>query len=115
MANEIFKVNEPAIEIVAKGSTIDKDADIVWQINTWVIRLNHILQNEYCFSDPVDTKNWEWGYESQEAAEAANEEHGKRREAVESKIKELLGITEGSYTLKRSLSEIFTVVNIKEI
>jgi hypothetical protein len=112
MANEIFKVDEPAIEIITKGSTIDEDGKNRWQINTWVIRLNHILHNEYLFSGPVDMYRWQYCYETKEEAEAVDSEHKARRTAVEDKVKELIGITEGSYVLTKNLSEIFTVVNI---
>ena len=116
MAKEIFRTNEPAIEIVTSGSFIDEDARNRWKVNTFVIRLNHILSNEYLFSNPVDTEKWEWGgYESKEEAEEENNNRAKRRESVESKVKELLGIKEGSYSLTRNLSEIFTVVNITKI
>lgn len=116
MANEIFKTNEPAIEIVTSGSFIDEDAGKRWKVNTFVIRLNHILGNEYIFSNPIDPEKWAWfGYESKEEAYAENDNRAKRRESVESKVRELLGISEGSYSLTRNVSEIFTVVNITVI
>ena len=118
MANEIFQKNEFAVEIVASGKTLDNSPSFngkAYSIDTWVIRLNHIALSEWMKSAPVNVNDWEWDYESKEAAEAAAAEHEKNLAAFEAKIKDILKITHGSAAINRNVSEIFTVVNIHEI
>ena len=114
MANEIYREEEAAVEIITHGSTIDDDPGFkgkVFTIETWTVRLNHVALNECVLSSPnfIDR----FCYESEEEYQQKKAEQECKRENVEKKIGQLLGI-DGDYTVSQNISEIFTVVQIRE-
>ena len=87
--NEIFRKDEFAIEVVAYGSTLDDDPGFhtVFQIDTWMLRVNHKALRLWSISE----------------------------EAFENQIEKELGIhTSIGVTVKQVVSEIFSVVFIHE-
>ena len=89
MTNEIFRKDEFAIEVVAHGSTLDDDPGFhtVFQIDTWMLRVNHKALRLWSISE----------------------------EDFENQIEKELGIrTSIGVTVKQVVSEIFSVVFIHE-
>ena len=117
MNNEIFTKDEFAIQTVASGTFYDDDGGFngkTYAVATYVVRLNHIAQNEWIFSSPLPGPWDEWyGTEAEYLAEV--EARKKRRSAFEHKVREALGIVVGSCSITQNVSEIFTVVNMRQL
>ena len=117
MANEIFRKDEFAIEIIAHGSTTDDDPGYqgdVYTIETWVIRFNHIAVKEWCESEPIDVAGWRWHFESKDQAKKKAEANKAERAELIGKIRKALGIEADSISITHNVSEIFTVIDIRK-
>lgn len=118
MANEIFREDRLALELIAEGSTIDNDPgydDKEYRISTCVFRMNHIGLNIWNSSEPVYWNAYD--YESREEYEAKRANHEAVRETLENGIRELLGLKnrDGGFSVSRNVAEIFTAVLIEEL
>lgn len=112
----IFNMKEFAIEEIATGDFIDVPggmSDNIYHVETKTIRLNHIALDEWFDGQIVNQpeefeKIGEWyNYRDEKMELRAN---------FENKLRHALGYDDwDSFAVTRVLSEIFTVVAIKEI
>lgn len=118
MANEIFRTNDFAIEVISKGATFDEiktsDGEEKYLISTVVFRLNHVGLNDWHFSAFRRDLEWDFGGD-REAYEAHCIRQREKREAFEKKVADLIGFTPGKLTITQNMSEIFTAVEISRI
>ena len=116
MANEIFKTNHFAIQVIASGSFLDDDPGFngkTYTVQAYTIRLNHVALNEWILSTPFNDRLC---YETQDEWMAYVDEKKAERATVEKKIADELHLdaTAGGITIEKVVSEIFTVVYIFE-
>lgn len=116
MANEIYRENKLAIEVIATGSTIDNDPSFTtpFRISTWSFRMNHIGVNRWHDSYEVYWNACE--FEDRQEYEAKKQRHEEARQQLEDEIRGLLNLTEsdGSFSITQNVSEIFTAVLIEK-
>ena len=118
---------EPTIQIIAKGSVVDTQqgwnyernqaVDESFLVETTAIRLNHAALNEWLNSTtPVCYPPADYGL-SWEAYYAKNDKCKARREALEKRIRDDLGIdmTRGSFAVNQIVAEFFAVVTMRRI
>lgn len=121
MANEIFKSNRFAIEIVSAGSFIDDDPGYrgkVYNVQTYTIRLNHVALSAWQAVNAADDKEdddtwtaWHPG-EDRRTYRAAVEQHKAEFESQIAAALQITGAGSGSFTVVQIISEIFAVVYI---
>ena len=121
MANEIFKMDRFAIEIVSAGGFLDDDPGFrgkTYSVQTYTIRLNHVALDAWraatATDDREDDETWAAWHpgEDRQTYRAAVE---KRKAEFDSQIAAALQITgasTGSFSVVQVLSEIFAVVYI---
>jgi len=111
-----FESNEFLIQLMAKGGFVDNGAgdDNSYLVEAYTIRLNHIALNAWILSE---TMNHRECYDTDQEWEAHKAEYKARREAVNKKIIEALGVDRntGSVSITQSQSEIFAVVHIRKV
>ena len=118
---------EPTIQVISKGSVVDtqpgwNDAsnqavDESFLVETIAIRLNHVALNEWLNSKtPVCYPPSDYGI-SWDEYKAKNGKCEKRREALEKRIRDDLGIdmTQGSFAVNQIVAEFFAVVTMRRI
>lgn len=114
--NEIFSKNEFAIEIIAEGSFVDVPgglSDSVYQVETKTIRLNHIALDEWDRSEIVEELE---DFETRVEYHNYIDEKMELRANFKSKLRQAMGYDDWStFVIERVLSEIFTVVAIRDI
>ena len=118
---------EPTIQIIAKGSVVDTQqgwndersqaVDESFLVETTAIRLNHVALNEWldsttsaCYPPADYGLSWE-------EYNARNDKRKTRREALEKRIRDDLGIdiTQGSFAVNQIVAEFFAVVTMRKI
>ena len=121
MANDIFRMDRFAIEIVSAGGFLDDDPGFMgktYNVQTYTIRLNHVALDAWraatATDDHEDNETWEASHpgEDRQTYRAAVE---KRKAEFDSQIAAALQITgaaTGSFSVAQILSEIFAVVYI---
>ncbi len=121
MANEIFKMDRFAIEIVSAGGFLDDDPGFrgkTYSVQTYTIRLNHVALDAWraatATDDREDDETWAAWHpgEDRQTYRAAVE---KRKAEFDSQVAAALQITgaaTGSFSVVQVLSEIFAVVYI---
>ena len=119
MANEIFKMDRFAIEIVSAGGFLDDDPGFrgkTYSVQTYTIRLNHVALDAWraatATDDREDDETWAAWHpgEDRQTYRAAVE---KRKAEFDSQVAAALQITgaaTGSFSVVQVLSEIFAVV-----
>ena len=116
MIKREFKGNEFVVQLMAKGSFADNGAggDRSYLVEAYTLRLNHIALNAWILSE---TMNHRECYDTDQEWEAHKAEYKARRNAVNEQIIEALDIdpSAGSVSITQSQSEVFTVVNIREV
>lgn len=121
MANEIFKTDRFAIEIVSAGGFLDDDPGFggkVYNVQTYTVRLNHVALAAWQAATATDDREdddtfsaWHPG-ETRQTYRAKVE---KRRVDFDAQIAAALQITgadTGSFSVVQVLSEIFAVAYI---
>lgn len=123
MANEIFKMDHFAVEIISAESFIDDDPGFrgkSYTVQTYVIRLNHVALGAWLAAtstnDSEDDETWAmWhpGVDRQSYRAAVK----KRRADFDAQIAAALQIKAdvGSFSVVCVLSEIFAVVYIPDV
>ena len=121
MANDIFRTDRFAIEIVSAGGFLDDDPGFMgktYSVQTYTIRLNHVALAAWraatATDDREDDETWSAWHpgEDRQTYRATVE---KRRAEFNSQIAAALQITgasTGSFSVVQVLSEIFAVVYI---
>lgn len=108
----IYQTDDFAIEVIAKGAFVDDDPGFLthrFLVETFVFRANHTALNEYILQ--TIATNDRYVYETEEEYQEYKREKEKNRESWEKRIAALLDIAEpSSFSVTRSLSEIFTAV-----
>ena len=118
MKAEKFESNEFAIQVIAKGAFVDSGSGggKVYLIETTTVRMNHIALNAWLLSHSLNCREC---YNTDAEWEAHKAEYEERRKAVIAKIKDALGIEidadKESVCITQSLSEVFSIVHIKDI
>ena len=117
MANEIFREDKLALEVIATGSTVDNDPGFggkEYRITTWTFRLNHIGLKAW-----IDSKPDVWSpyvYTSEGQYEELKALHESMREDLTRQIRDLLGASaNGSFSVTQNVTEIFTAVQIEKV
>lgn len=114
--NDIFDKKEFAIEIIAEGSFVDVPgglSDSVYQVETKTIRLNHIALDEWDRSEIVEELE---DFETRVEYHNYIDEKMELRANFKSKLRQAMGYDDWStFVIERVLSEIFTVVAIRDI
>ena len=117
MANEIYRENKLAIEVIATGSTIDNDPSFKtpFRISTWTFRMNHVGVNRWIDSSEIYWNAFE--FEDQQEYEAKRQKHAEARQQLEDEIRDLLKISgsDSSFSITKNVSEIFTAVMIEKV
>ena len=120
MANEIFKTDCFAIEIVSAESFLDDDPGFKkpYTVQTYMIRLNYVALAAWraatATDDREDDETWA-AWHPDEDRQTYRAAVDKRREDFDKQIAAALQITgaaTGSFSVVRVLSEIFAVVYI---
>jgi hypothetical protein len=120
MEQNNFEGNKFALQVISKGAFVDDGTGngSSYLVEVTTIRLNHIALNAWILSDCMNCREcYEDGAEGDAQWEAHKAEYKARREAWNAKIVEALGIDPeaGSVCITQSLSEVFTIVHIREI
>ena len=121
MANEIFKTDRFAIEIISAVSFLDDDPGFrgkTYSVQTYTIRLNHVALAAWraatATDDREDDETWLIWHPGEDR-QAYRAEIEKQRKAFNAQIASALQITRadsGSFSVVQVLSEIFAVVYI---
>lgn len=117
--NEIFRTNEFAIEVLAKGGFLDHDngyEDKTYEVVTYTLRLNHVALDAYWKSIATqDRLDFE---ERQEYLDYLAEKNAAKA-AFENKIAEMLDVNpdreKQSFAISQVVSEIFTAVTMQTV
>lgn len=114
--NEIYRKNDFAIQVVAKGSFLDSDPGYggkVYEVETATIRLNHVAMNEWIFAQVMNDRECydtdeEWKQYLADTKTWAGE--------FEKKIADALGFdtSMASVSISQVVSEVFGVAYIRE-
>ena len=111
MQEEVF-----ALEVIAKGAFVDKETGSgkTFLVETTIVRFNGAAMQVWQDSVMLNSRDC---YETNEEWEAHQADYAQRRKEVQSQIIAALGLREtlGSICITRSLSEVFTVVQIYDI
>jgi len=105
-----------AVEVIAKGSYEDRPFEdgTVYTVEATTIHLNHAALNEWILSETSNSRDC---YETDQKWEEHKAEYARRREGFYGDIIEALGLGmrgdfDGSISITRAQSEVFTVVRI---
>ena len=114
--NEIYRKNEFAVQVVAKGSFLDSDPGYggkVYEVETATIRLNHVAMNEWIFTQVTNDREC---YDTDEEWKQYLDEKKKRAEEFDRKIADALGFdtSVASVRVSQVVSEVFGVAYISE-
>lgn len=121
MANEIFKTDRFAIEIVSSGGFIDDDPGFrgnPYSVQTYTIRLNHVALAAFraatATDDHEDDETWAAWHpgEDRKTYRIAVEKRKAEFDAQIANALQITGAATGSFSVVRVLSEIFSVVYI---
>ncbi|MGD9567500.1 MAG: hypothetical protein AB7V48_04160 [Sedimentibacter sp.] len=119
MNTKEFERNIFAVQLISKGSYVDDVNDGVdsgksYLIETYVIRLNPTALNDWILSEMMNSRDV---YDSNEEWEAHKVKYKNRRNTVNNKIINSLGLNEvsGGICITQSQSEVFTVVHVREL
>lgn len=112
-----------AVEVIARGAYIDQPyggEDECFIINTITIRLNHVALNEWILSQMLNVREcYEAGEKGDREWEEHKAEYKRRGEEWKAKVLAALDIKaepeQESITITQALSEVFTIVRIREI
>lgn len=121
MANEIFKTDRFAIEIISCGEFLDDDPGFMgktYTVQTYTIRLNHVALDAWQAATTTDDREddetwaaWHPG-EDRQTYQAAVEKRKAEFDAQIAAALQITGAATGSFSVVRVLSEIFAVVYI---
>ncbi len=112
-AKQDFKV-----EVLSRGSCIDRDGGKVFQIDTFTLRLNHVALNEYLLSEMMNSRKC---YSNDELGMALWRDHRikmvARRKTWKAKMLEALriGPSDSSMVIKQIQAEFFGAVWIRDV
>ena len=121
MANEIFKTDRFAIEIVSSGGFLDDDPGFrgkTYSVQTYTIRLNHVAlaawQAATATDDREDDETWAAWHpgEDRQTYRAAVEKRKAEFDAQIAAALQITGAVTGSFSGAQVLSDIFAVVYI---
>lgn len=107
-----------ALQVISKGSFVDRDSESAYLIEVTTIRLNPEALNKWILSECMNVREC---YEDGLAGDAEwtehKEEYAERRKDWQDRIINILGInaSAGSISITQAQSEVFTVVQIEEI
>lgn len=115
-ANEIYRKNDFAIQVVAKGSFLDSDPGYggkVYEVETATIRLNHVAMDEWIFAQATNDREC---YDADEEWKQYLAEKKKRAGEFEKKIADALGFdtSMARVNVSQVVSEVFGVAYIRE-
>ena len=121
MANEIFKMDRFAIEIVSAGGFLDDDPGFrgkTYSVQTYTIRLNHVALDAWraatATDDREDDETWAAWHpgEDRQTYRAAVEKCKAEFDSQIAAALQITGASTGSFSVVQVLSEIFAVVYI---
>lgn len=113
-----FESDEFAIQIMAKGSFVDIEGDKQYLIEATTMRLNHVALNAWLDSEMLNCRScYETGEQGRKEWEAHKAEYAERRKIWKERLLQALDIDAKpeKVSITQSLSEVFTVVYIREI
>lgn len=123
MANEIFKMDRFAVEIISAENFVDDDPGFMgksYTVQTYVIRLNHVARNAWLAAtstdDSEDDETWAMWHPGVDR-QSYRAEVERRRADFDAQIATALQIKAdtGSLSVVCVLSEIFAVVYIPDV
>ena len=121
MANEIFKTDRFAIEIVSACGFLDDDPGFrgkTYSVQTYTVRLNHVALDAWraatATDDREDDETWTAWHpgEDRQTYRAAVEKRKAEFDANIAAALQITGADTGSFSVVQVLSEIFAVVYI---
>lgn len=108
--------NKFMVQVIAKGAFIDDGVGDgkSYMVEACILRFNHVALNTWLLSEIFNCREC---YRTAEEWEKYRTKQKAKREAVKKQILEALGLdpNTGSVHIAQSLSEVFTVVHIREI
>lgn len=114
-----FEGDKFLVQLVTKGAFVDDGGGYPPHlIETYTLRLNHVALNEWIMSECLNTRDcYEDGEVGDAQWEAHKAERAERREAWKAQVLEALEIdaSTGGITIAQCISEVFTVVHIREM
>ena len=110
---ENFEECKFAIQLIAKGSYVDREDDQTYIIETYTIRLSAVAYQEWMFTETMNTREV---YGSEKEWQEHIEKYLMRSKIWRAKICDALGgLPNGGVSITQSQSEVFTVVHIYEV
>lgn len=106
------------VEVISRGSYIDRDGDGGCQIETFTLRLNHVALNAYLLSDMMNCRGCYTNDDTGQARfEAHRAEYAARREVWKTKTLKAIGVEpgDGSVAITQVVAEVFAAVWIREL